>query len=81
VRRINRDLAICVLIATGEDICRGILGSWTEYNNKIIVGQNFCPSSLSGGKLLNNYKIFQDSVVGKDLDAGRGILEFGTPIL
>jgi hypothetical protein len=81
VRRINRDLAICVLIATGEDICRGILGSWAEYNNKIIVGQNFCLSSLSGGELLDSHKIFQDSIIGEDLDAGGGTLELGTPIL
>jgi hypothetical protein len=74
-------LAICVLIATGEGICRGILGSWAEYNNKIIVGQNFCLSNLSGGKLLGGYKIFQGSVVGEDLDTGGGTLELGTPIL
>jgi hypothetical protein len=58
MRRINRDLAIYVLMATGEGICRGILGSWAEYNNKIIVGQNFCPSNLSGGELLGGHKIF-----------------------
>jgi hypothetical protein len=54
---VNRDLAICVLIATGEGIGGGVLGSGAKYNSNIIVGQDLCPSSLPGRKLLGGYKI------------------------
>jgi hypothetical protein len=55
---INRDLTICVLMATGEGIGGGVLESGAKYNNNIIVGQDLGLSNLPGRKLFNNYKIF-----------------------
>jgi hypothetical protein len=55
---VNRDLVIYILIATGEGIGGGVLGSGAKYNNNIIIGQDLCPSSLPDRKLFNNYKIF-----------------------
>ena len=55
---INRNLAIYILIATGEDIGGGVLESGAKYNNNIIVGQDLYLSNLPGRKLLDSYKIF-----------------------
>jgi hypothetical protein len=58
INYVNKDLAIYILITTGEGIGGGVLGSGAKYNSNIIIGQDLCPSSLPGRKLFSSYKIF-----------------------
>jgi hypothetical protein len=78
---VDRDLVIYILIATGEGVGGGVLRTGTEYDDKIIIRQNFGPPSLSGSQLFSSYKIFQDPIICKNLYTDGGSLEFRTLVL